>query len=31
MKARGLIDYNQQEIKIISRPEMLDLLTRHSE
>ena len=31
MKARGLIDYNQQEIRIISRPEMLDLLTRLSE
>lgn len=31
MKSRGLIDYNQQEIRIVSRTDLLELLTRHSE
>lgn len=31
MKSRGLIDYNQQEIRIVSRTDLLELLTRNAE
>jgi len=31
MKARGLLDYDQREIRIHSRPALIDLLTSHRE
>ena len=31
MKQRNLIDYSQNEIRIISRPEMIGLLTSQAE
>ncbi len=31
MKSRGLIHYDQQEIRIVSRTDLLELLTRNAE